>query len=271
LDRIILPMPNCFVIQPFDNGGKFDKRFRGVFKPAIEAAELTPYRVDQDPSVVVPIESIQEQIRDASICLADISLDNPNVWFELGFALGVGKQVVMVCSDERQGGKFPFDIQHRSIITYQSEAPVDFDDLKERLTQKLKALLEKGETLLQIARSDQVAPIEGLTVSEMTVLSALASNVMTPDDIYSAWSIQQDAEKAGLSKLAFNLGVRRLVTKNYIETREQTSDYEKESFMALRMLPAGWDWIDANESKFVTRIATREPEPKPISDDDIPF
>jgi hypothetical protein len=35
-------MPYCFVIQPFD-GGRFDKRFTDVFKPAIEAAGLDPY------------------------------------------------------------------------------------------------------------------------------------------------------------------------------------------------------------------------------------
>jgi len=50
-------MPTCFVIQPFDSG-KFDKRFRDIFKPAIEAAGLEPYRVDDDPSVDIPIEAI---------------------------------------------------------------------------------------------------------------------------------------------------------------------------------------------------------------------
>ena len=79
-------MPICFVIQPFDKG-KFDKRFRDVFKPAIEAAELEPYRVDRDPGVSIPIEEIESSIANSAICLADITTDNPNVWFELGYAL----------------------------------------------------------------------------------------------------------------------------------------------------------------------------------------
>ena len=37
-------MPRCFVIQPFDSGGKFDKRYLDVFRPAILAAGLKPYR-----------------------------------------------------------------------------------------------------------------------------------------------------------------------------------------------------------------------------------
>jgi hypothetical protein len=58
-----------------------------VFKPAIEEAGLEPYRVDRDPSVSIPINDIEKGIRDAAVCFADITLDNPNVWFELGYAL----------------------------------------------------------------------------------------------------------------------------------------------------------------------------------------
>ena len=72
-------MPTCFVIQPFDNG-KYDKRFEDVYKPAIEAAGAEAYRVDRDHSVEVPIDAIEEGIRSAEVCLADVSDDNPNVW-----------------------------------------------------------------------------------------------------------------------------------------------------------------------------------------------
>lgn len=76
----------CFVIQPFDNG-KFDKRYYDIFKPAIEATGLSAYRVDEDESVEIPIDTIEEKIKSATICLADITLNNPNVWYEVGFAL----------------------------------------------------------------------------------------------------------------------------------------------------------------------------------------
>jgi hypothetical protein len=110
-------MATCFVIQPFDSG-KFDKRFEDIYRPAIEAAGLEAYRVDKDPSVSVPIDAIEEGIRQAAVCLADITADNPNVWYELGYAFAAKRPVVMVCSEERTGKKYPFDIQHRSIIAY---------------------------------------------------------------------------------------------------------------------------------------------------------
>jgi nucleoside 2-deoxyribosyltransferase len=98
-------MQPCFVIQPFDKGN-FEKRFWDVYDPAIRNAE--PYRVDQDDGVQVPIESIEQGIRDAAVCLADITSDNPNVWFELGFAFASKRPVVMVCSD----GTCPLSSSH---------------------------------------------------------------------------------------------------------------------------------------------------------------
>lgn len=73
----------CFMIQPFD-GGRFDKRYEDIYKPAIIAAGLDAYRVDADDLAQVPIDTIEEKIRAATICVADITLNNPNVWYEVG-------------------------------------------------------------------------------------------------------------------------------------------------------------------------------------------
>ena len=51
----------CFVIQKFDRG-KFDKRYRDVFEPAIRAAGYEPYRVDRDLGASIPIEEIEKKI-----------------------------------------------------------------------------------------------------------------------------------------------------------------------------------------------------------------
>lgn len=93
-------MGTCFVIQPFDKG-VFDKRYDDIVKPAITDAGLEPYRVDRDPSSNIVIDDIQNGIINAEVCLAEITTDNPNVWFELGFAIASGKEVVLVCSSER--------------------------------------------------------------------------------------------------------------------------------------------------------------------------
>ncbi len=127
-------MATCFIIQPFDSG-KFDQRFDEIFKPALKRAGLEPYRVDQDPGVEIPIKAIEEKIVGADICLADISTDNPNVWYELGYAFASKRPVIMVCSDERGAG-FPFDIQHRTVILYKSDSPSDFEKLKDEIVER---------------------------------------------------------------------------------------------------------------------------------------
>jgi hypothetical protein len=130
-----------FVIQPFD-AGPYDKRYIDVFEPAILAAGLEPYRVDRDPAVSVPIDEIENGIRAADICFAEISTNNPNVWFELGYAIASGKEVVLVCSEQRTE-KFPFDIQHRNIIRYRTESTSDFVRLGSEVAERLRALAQK--------------------------------------------------------------------------------------------------------------------------------
>jgi hypothetical protein len=268
-------MPTCFVIQPFDEG-KFDKRYEQIFMPAITNGGLIPYRVDQDARVEIPIDAIETGIRNASVCLADITTNNPNVWYELGFAMALGKPVVMVCSTEREG-KYPFDIQHRTVIHYKVDAPDDFAALQGKITAKIKALLEKAETLRQIATADPVAPVAGLSQAELTVLAALAGTVDTPDGWENTYRVKQEAEREFLTSLGFTLALRRLIQKKMVESGTD-SDYNGNEFSALRVADAGWTWIDENESRFVirrviekTRTAGDGYADAPITDEDIPF
>lgn len=254
-------MATCFVIQPFDSG-KFDKRFEDIYSPAIEAAGLEPYRVDKDPSVSVPIEAIEGGIRAAAICLADITADNPNVWYELGYAFAIGRPVVMVCSEERAGKKYPFDIQHRSIIPYMADAPSDFERLREKLTVRLKALMEQGEVLRNIAESDPVTPVGGLSRTEIAVLAVIAGSSFLPDNGVSVYACKRDAEQTGITNMGFNLAVHRLLAKAFVAIEQMYDEYSREPYGAIRVTEDGWTWIDANESLFVVhRQETKEAAP----------
>jgi hypothetical protein len=133
-------MPRCFVIQRFDKG-PYDKRYRDVLVPAIRAAGLEPYRVDEDPSATILIEDIENGIRQSDICLADVTLDNPNIWYEIGFAHANGKSVVLICSEPRPT-PFPFDVRHRQIIMYSLDSPSDFKSLANDITLRLEARLK---------------------------------------------------------------------------------------------------------------------------------
>jgi hypothetical protein len=247
-------MQTCFVIQPFDKG-KFDKRFVDVYKPAIEAAGFEAYRVDQDDGVLVPIESIERGIRQAAVCLADITADNPNVWYELGFAYAAKRPVVMVCSEERTGKKYPFDIQHRAIIPYLADAPSDFNLLRDAITNKITAVANREAQLEQYAESTLVAPIRGLSQPEVLVLAVVASAVSMPDGAISVGFARKDAEIAGITTMGFNVAVRRLERRGFALFSERFDEDSHESYSVVQLTDDAWTWIDDNETQFRFHIA----------------
>lgn len=254
-------MASCFVIQPFDKG-RFDKRYEDVFVPAITEAGLEAYRVDRDPGVTIPIEDIQSGIESSEVCLADISTDNPNVWFELGYAIASQREVVLVCSDERES-RFPFDVQHRSVIRYSTESSRDFDQLKSQISGKLKALLAKRARLGQLGRISPVTQVEGLQQYEIAALVAVAEEIDTPDGGRSVYLIRQDMEKAGFTKLATTLGLSSLVNKALLRAFED-HDYDGNTFTVYGLTDAGVKWLFDNQDKLTLK---REPR----ANGDIPF
>jgi nucleoside 2-deoxyribosyltransferase len=256
-------MAVCFVMQPFES--KYDKRFDDIYKPAIESAGLEAYRVDRDRSVEVLIDAIEERIRDAAICLADITTDNPNVWYELGYAFAASRPVVMVCSSER-AAKYPFDIQHRTIIPYSVDSTRDFEELKRSITQTITARLTKRETLRQIAEKEQVAPVHGLSQQELIVLAVLADKAY-PQSSVSFWTAKMEVERNGFTALGFSLGIRRLQSKALIETLD-IEDENGEVYSGARITDKGWDWIEANEELFTLR---RAPNKDDLDDAKMPF
>lgn len=243
-------MSRCFVIQPFDE--RFTKRFHDIYKPAIAASSLEAYRVDYDPSVEIPIEAIEQGIRDSSIVLADITIDNPNVWYELGFAYALRRPVVMICSEERDSPRYPFDIQHRTIIRYQVQSMQDFTSLKEAISKKLDAILGKTEALAAVTSEANVAPVDGLSQFELAVIAAAAGSVSLPGDPTPVYSLKNDVERAGFTAIAFSLGLKRLTDKG-LAVIVQSEHYNGEPIPALALTDKAWQWIEHNESKFVLK------------------
>lgn len=235
-------MDTCFVIQPFDKD-KFDQRFTDIFEPAIEAAGLEAYRVDRDPTVTIPIERIEEGIKNAKICFAEITLDNPNVWYELGFAFASGKDVVMV-TEERQ--KFPFDIQHRHVINYKTTSKSDYEKLEVSIREKLIGLLGKQKSVKEILENP-IKESHGLKPHELTMLLMIMENQLTREDSVSLYNIRNDMDKAGFNALAVSISVRELQSKGFIDTFKE-SDYNNNEYIVCQLTALGEKWIIDNQN-----------------------
>lgn len=167
----------CFVIQPYD-GGDFDNRYDDIIKPALESCGIEAYRVDRDPYVEIAVSVIEERIRDATLVIAEISVDNPNVWFELGYAMALEKPVIMLCDNMYRNGKFPFDISHRNVLVYRSGSIRDFKDCLEKLKERIAAKLKRMKLTIQDGN---------VTAEERLILKALSrdqktAEAMTPEE-----------------------------------------------------------------------------------------
>lgn len=244
-------MEKCFVIQPFDND-KFDKRFVDIFEPAIIKAEFEAYRIDKDLSVKIPIDDIEKGITDSGICFAEITSDNPNVWYELGYAFACNKDVVMVCSDERIG-KFPFDIQHRHIITYKTSSTSDFNTLGDTITRKIKALQVKSKTVKQL-NTTPVIETEGLKGHEIALLILMMENQVSSEDSSAVYTLKNEMTKAGYTDIATSVGIRTLTKLGMIETFKEIDNWNNgNEFIACRLLEGGENWILSNQHQLEFR------------------
>ena len=262
-------MPRCFVIQPFDDGERYDKRYEDVFAPAIKAAGLEPYRVDRDPSVRVPIDEIEQGIRASDVCLAEISTDNPNVWFELGFAIASKREVVMVCSDERTT-RFPFDVQHRKITRYSTHSKSDFEKLQSKITARLKAMLSRRERLGQVASMPSISRVEGLEQYEIAGLVAVAESVDEPESGIATHIFRHNMEQAGFNALAATLALKSLTDRQMLERYEEES-FRGDPYAAFRITPKGMRWLFEKSAKLTLHVSNTETQEDLITDADIPF
>jgi nucleoside 2-deoxyribosyltransferase len=267
-------MATCFVIQPFDKSGPYDKRYRDVLKPAIEAAGLTAYRVDEDPGTTVLIEDIEKGIRDSEVCLADITTNNPNIWYEVGFAIANGKPTVLICADPR-AESFPFDIRHRHIINYRLHSSSDFDALKVEVIARLRAQAKKAETLQTVATMSEMQTTEGLSAHEISVMVAIMSERSTREDGLAPYVIKNKMRSSGYTAIAVGLAMETLFRKGMIEYF-QDNNYDGQ-FTSTRLTERGVNWLLANQDRFYMRRDENTsrsggaPASAEITDEDIPF
>lgn len=258
-------MGKCFVMQPFDKG-EFDKRYDDIVGPAICDAGLEPYRVDRDPLVSIPIDDIEVGIKNSDLCLAEITTDNPNVWFELGYAIAVPKDVILVCSESRKS-RFPFDVQHRKIIQYKTESLQDFKKLRNDISTRISALLTKQEKIGNISTISPIADTQGLNQHEMVALVTIMQNTIMSINGVFGWNIKQDMNKAGFTDIAVNLALRSLVQKSM--ARCDTASDMNEEYIVYFVTETGEQWLLNNQDKLI--LKKEPPKSEKVAEDEIPF
>jgi hypothetical protein len=142
--------------------------------------------------------------------------------------------------------------------------------LKKQITSRLQAALLKEDRLEQLSESSVVADVQGLSQMEIVALVTIAENADSPEDFVGAWSIRQDMERSGYTRIAVTLALTSLLRKDMVDTRRD-SDQNGNDYSLYHPTPRGLQWLMDNQDRLVLRRQRLPPAPDELSDEDVPF
>ncbi len=115
--------PHAFVIMPFGKkkGGDgslydFNAIYSQLIKPALEMAGFEAFRADEETTSGDILTDMFQELLLADLCIADMSIDNANVFYEIGIRHAFRKRGIV----HIQAGRayMPFDIFNVRTIPY---------------------------------------------------------------------------------------------------------------------------------------------------------
>ncbi len=123
---------NCFIAMAFKEETKL---FRDAIKRALNATGYKAIIIDEEnlaSDKTIP-DGILSGIKKSKFCVADFTHHRNGVYFESGYALGLGKPVIYLC-EEKDFANVHFDIKQLQHIIYS-----DADELETKLISKIEA------------------------------------------------------------------------------------------------------------------------------------
>jgi hypothetical protein len=129
----------AFVLMPFAEN--FDDIYRDALKPTIESLFPRCMRADDVFHNKPIVEVIWQQINRAAVVVADLTGRNPNVFYEVGIAHTIGKEVVLLSQAMED---VPFDLRHLNVIQYKWTPP-GATKMRAKLEATLKTILSERE------------------------------------------------------------------------------------------------------------------------------
>ncbi|HEY9668310.1 MAG TPA: SLATT domain-containing protein, partial [Coleofasciculaceae cyanobacterium] len=119
-------LPHAFVVMPFGRkkgpDGRwidFDSIYQQLIKPALDEAGFEPFRADEETISGDILSDMFQELLLADLVLADLSIDNANVFYELGIRHALRKRGVIHIQSGR--AYMPYDIFNVRTIPYQCD------------------------------------------------------------------------------------------------------------------------------------------------------
>jgi len=132
----------AFIIMSFNPA--LDFLYRDALVPVVTDCHLQPYRVDEGEFDGTISEAILDKIRNSRVVLADLTDERPNCYFELGYAMALGKPTILSARkdhDPRRDLRDPddpkvhFDLDSHKISYWVRE---DLNHLRQQLAIRIR-------------------------------------------------------------------------------------------------------------------------------------
>lgn len=134
-------IPNLvIVLMPFSGEGM--KETYQTIKEECQKLHLDAKRVDEFIGSGLIITQISKSIEDAEFIICDLSYEKPNVYYELGYAHGIGNSQLDILLIAKENTKVHFDLASLRIKYYSS-----IEDLRIILRENLAEMIRitRGE------------------------------------------------------------------------------------------------------------------------------
>ena len=134
----------CFIISPIGSETSetriyFDKVRRHIIEPVVSELGYSTIRADEIPKPGTITKQIIEHLVNDDLVIADLTLKNPNVFYELAVRHAVGKPVILMGAI---GDTIPFDLAAQRVIFYNLD-PDNIVEAKEELTRQISSVESK--------------------------------------------------------------------------------------------------------------------------------
>lgn len=133
--RVSTKEPVCFVVMQFTD--EYNALYAEVIRPTCEEFGYRVVRADDFYTSGQIIDDITRSIKECAIVIADITPNNPNVFYEVGFAHGIGKPTILLSDRKRE--KLPFDVSGFRTLFYDNTIGGK-GAVEERLRRHLEAI-----------------------------------------------------------------------------------------------------------------------------------
>jgi hypothetical protein len=109
-------MPTAFLILPYHE--PYETLYQQVLEPILIEHGFRVVRADMIQQSSVIIDDVHRSIQKADIVIVEATEMNPNVYYELGFAVAHNRETILLTQEGKQP---PFDTQQRRHLSYGSD------------------------------------------------------------------------------------------------------------------------------------------------------